>query len=176
MLWKKIIKVLVTLIVLSLIFLTWYTFRYSMDVIKPFEVNDPKFSERVLIATQGSKFKEEVVTGIIGRLQSKEIYIQVIDVTQLPEVEAAEWSAIIILHTWENWKPQKDAEQFITRQTSIDKIIAITTSGSGNYTIKNIDAISSASLKQQIPELVNEITQRVEKILQKQNSKAYENR
>ena len=40
---------------------TWYFAHYSMDEAKPFEVNAPSAREHVLIATQGSAFKDAVV-------------------------------------------------------------------------------------------------------------------
>jgi hypothetical protein len=163
--WKKIILTMAVLAALSIAFLTWYNMHYSMDAVRSFEVNSPQLNQRILIATQGSRFKEDVVNGLIYRLRSRDVYIQVIDVTKLPEVEEVEWDGIVILHTWENWKPHQAASNFVARSIAPHKLIVLSTSRLGNNKLTDVDGLSSASLKHNVPELVNEITLRIEKLL-----------
>lgn len=162
----KIISIaLVGLIVVCLSFLMWYSMHYSMDVIQPFEVNSPELSSRVLIASQGSEFKDEVVRELVAGLKSDSVYIRVIDVSQLSEINETEWSAIAILHTWENWKPQPDAKQFVENSKAPGKLVLLSTSGSGVDKMSGIDAISSASIKDQAPDLAHKMILRIKKIL-----------
>lgn len=165
--WKKILLAVLILMGVLIIFLFWYKWRYSMDVAKTFEVNDPAFTQRVLIATQGSDFKNEVVSETVDRLKSKPVYIKVIDVTLLPSIHEDEWSAIVILHTWEYQEAQPDAMNFITRATSPDKLVVVSTSGSGNEKIANVDGISSASSSSDVQSITDEIVSRVSKLLER---------
>jgi len=71
-----------------------------MDVAESFEVNTPKSEIRVLIATQGSEFKDAVVAGVVDHLKRKGAYIKVIDVSALPQVNENKWNAVVVLHTW----------------------------------------------------------------------------
>jgi hypothetical protein len=52
-------------------------------------------------ATQGSAFKDAVVAGIVERPRERSIFIQVVDLTALPDVDESRWDAIVVLHTIE---------------------------------------------------------------------------
>jgi len=65
------------------------------------------------------------------------------------------------LHTWESWKPQANAKQFIDRIQDKSKIIVLATSGEGNEKIKGVDALTSASKRSDIPRLVSQIVKRI---------------
>jgi len=72
-----------------------------------------------------------------------------------------EWTAIVVIHTWEYWKPQPDAQAFIARVTDKNKLLAIATSGSGKekLAIAGVDAISAASKMSDAPALAERINQ-----------------
>lgn len=167
--WKKIGVWILSLVLIFLIFMAWYKQTYSMKPAKSFEVNSPSNKDHILIATQGSKFKDSIVHEVINALKTKSIYIRVIDVSDLTAVKESDWTAIIILHTWENWKPQKDAKLFIGQIKDRQKLIVLSTSGQGNYVIEGIDGITSASKLTNIPGKANELTERVTKLLTAEN-------
>ena len=168
--WKKIGAWILALLLIFLLFMTWYKQTYSMKAAKPFEVNSPSSKDHILIATQGSKFKDSVVYEVIDELKTKSIYIRVIDVSDLTTVKEGDWTAIIILHTWENWKPQKDAKLFIQQIKDKQKLIVLATSGQGNYTIEDIDGITSASKLTDVSDKAKELTERVTKLLTAENN------
>jgi hypothetical protein len=162
---KKILIVFIIFGALSIIFLTWYSVQHSMEEALPMEINDKGLSQRVLIATQGSKFKNVVVEETIGRLKSLPIYIKVVDVGQLTNVNESEWAAIVILHTWEYSKPQKDASAFMKRVSSKNRVIVLSTSGSGKEKIEGFDGITSASVMEETTTKTDQIVIRVKAIL-----------
>jgi hypothetical protein len=69
MLKKKVIIAIAVIVLAILAFLTWYKFQYSMCVAMSFEINTPESKHRVLIATQGSKFKDAIVSGVVDHLK-----------------------------------------------------------------------------------------------------------
>jgi hypothetical protein len=142
--WKKFLIVFLGLGLISIATLSWYAYRYSMEPITGFEVNSDTLSTRVLIATQGSEFKEAVVSKVIETLKSKGIYFRIIDVSVLRTIDEEEWDAIVILHTWEYSRPPKSVAEFIARTNTNGKCMTVTTSGSGSK-MPGVDAISSAS-------------------------------
>jgi hypothetical protein len=162
---KKIIIVFIIFGAISIIFLKWYSVQHSMEEAEPFEINDKGLPQQVLIATQGSKFKDAVVKETIGQLKSLPIYIKVIDVGQLANVDENEWSAIIILHTWEYAKPQKEVRAFMERALVKNKIVVLSTSGSGKEMMEGIDGITSASWGEEVIANADEIVNRVKTIL-----------
>lgn len=163
--WKKVALAIAAVAVGLLAFSTWYLVHFSMDPAKPFEVNRPLAREHVLIATQGSAFKNAVVHDVADRLGNRPASVKVIDVASLGEVREADWNAIVVLHTWEMSKPPATVEAFVDRATSRDKLVVLATSGEGNQHIDGVDTITSASEMAKAPAQAEQIVSRVEKIL-----------
>ena len=163
--WKKMLMTLAVVVLGLFLFLSWYKYHYSMKVAESFEVNAPDLDKRLLIATQGSDFKDAVVSAVVGRLQQRPIYIKVIDVSLLQGVDEADWSAVLLIHTWENWKPQLDAKRFIRRVKMPEKVVVMSTSGGGDEKMEGVDTITASSVMEDVPAYANEIVARLEPLL-----------
>lgn len=163
--WRKALLATAVIAGAFVVFATWYRIHYSMGVAQPFEVNHPSAPLKVLLATQGSQFKDAVVSGVVEHLRERAAYVKVIDVSSLPGVQEDEWSAIVILHTWEMRKPQPDAQAFVGRARNLRKVVVLSTSGAGDFKIDGIDAISSASRMTDVAARVSEISARVDAVL-----------
>ena len=143
---KKITLSIIMLGLLFLLFAFWYKYQYSMDTAKSFEVNTSKLERKLIIATQGSAFKNEITKNIVEFYKPDSIFIKVIDISSLSETDPQNWTALVIMHTWENWKPPIDVKAFIDRtQAYHNKIVVLTTSGQGSFKMKGIDAITGES-------------------------------
>jgi hypothetical protein len=166
--WQKAVFVATGVAVVLFGFLAWYKLQYSMGPAKSFEVNAPHSGPSVLIATQGSAFKDAVVAGVVDHLRTRSAYVKVVDVSALPAVNEADWNAIVVIHTWEMGKPQADAQAFVARIASSHKAVVLSTSGRGDFRMEGIDAISSASKIADVPADVAQITVKVDAILDAQ--------
>ena len=164
-LWKKTLAGIAILTATILIFMSWYAIHYSMSPARELGINSPAADTRVLIATQGSAFKDSIVAGIVAHLKPLQIYVKVIDVSALPSVQESNWNAIVVIHTWQMRKPQPDAKTFIDRVRNLHKVIVLSTSGAGTFKMDGIDAISSASEMIDVPQRVTEIDTRLDTIL-----------
>jgi regulatory protein YycH of two-component signal transduction system YycFG len=162
---KKIVTALLVLIVILALLAFWFKWQFSMEEARAFEVNDKNLSTKVLIATQGSPFKDSVSTLVIDNLAQRSIYIKVIDVKDLKKVDENEWTVIAIIHTWENWSSQPDAEQFIEETNNQEKLIVVSTSGGGDMMIEGIDGMSAASQKEQLRPTANYVIKRINTII-----------
>lgn len=163
---RKILLTVAVTTVAILAFLTWYRVHFSMDVASAYEVNDPGSGARVLIATQGSAFKDAVVAGVVARLKARPAYVKVIDVTELTGVNARDWNAVVVIHTWEMRRPQLDARAFVDRSGGSRNVVVLSTSGAGDFKMEGVDAISSASTMEDVPARVAEIGGRIDAILE----------
>ena len=108
--WKKILIVSGSIILSFILFIFWYSVTYSMDKVSSKEFNDSSLSDKVLIATQGSTYKNEVVDEVVNQL-----------------------------------KPELNSAKFVDRSRDRSKLFVISTSGSGDYHLKGVDGITSAS-------------------------------
>ena len=163
---RKIAVFILVVGTLFLVFAIWYKYEYSMDMAQEFEVNSPDLNRKLLIATQGSEFKNKVTQGIVNYYQNDSLYIKVIDVTGLTDIDPKNYDAIVVIHTWENWQPPEDVDAFINRTRGIkDKIVVLTTSGEGSFKMENVDAITGESKVEDTSIYINQITKRLTSIL-----------
>jgi len=142
---NKVLKALLILITAMTLFATWYVNRYSMTRADSMDYpvkGTPKYS--VLIATQGSNYKNKLVKKLIDELRINDRAIKVIDVNDLKTL-TSDHDAYIIIHTWEIGKAPEAVSLFVNNYRSSKNIYTISTSGSGDEIMDDIDGISSAS-------------------------------
>jgi hypothetical protein len=159
------VAVLGAVAIVAIGFLVWYRFHFAMQPGTTFSINDPSSERRILIATQGSEFKDAVVTGVVDRLSERPIFIQVIDVAALADVNAADWDAIVVLHTIEYGRAPAASQAFVDRAEDLGKVVALSTSGGGDATIEGVDAIASASRMTDAPARIAELVARIDMLL-----------
>jgi len=145
--------------------LLWYRGHYSMHVARSFDAGSASAAQRVLIATQGSPYKDALVAGLVRHLRSRPVYIGVIDVSALPGVKPDDWTAIVLIHTWEYSQPQADALAFVERLPERRRLVVVTTSGSGRQRMPGVDAISAASVMDEPPASLVAVTRRLDALL-----------
>ncbi|MBZ0327266.1 MAG: hypothetical protein K8F54_06640 [Altibacter sp.] len=169
--WKKRIGIgLVSVVILLLLFFVWYKDTYSMKIVEELEINSPMEKYRMLIATQGSEFKEALSTAVIEKYKEGSFYIEVIDVTSLPKIDSKDYDVIVLLHTWENWDPPMEVAAFVGQNKyQLDKIVVVTTSGNGSYKMPEVDAITGESILSKMPDVAREVILRIDTILEKKN-------
>jgi len=149
-------------------FMAWYQYTYSMDEISSFEINTISNDKKILIATQGSAFKNKITSNIINHYKNDSIYIKVIDVDGLSKIYTKDYNAIILIHTWESWQPPQTVKLFLNRtRLKQKKIIILTTSGSGDAKMKGIDALTGESIIENTQNYSEEIIKKLEPLLNK---------
>ncbi len=157
---------MVILFILFAGFWVWYEYTYSMDTVIPFEMNDPNLETKVLIASQGSRFKDSLVQRILRYYDKDSIYFKVIDAYTLFTVNINKWDAILIINSWEYASPPRNVKKFIKNHPhQTDKLIILSTVGSYNMVLKDVDMISGESIIEKIPQYTDIIIQRLDKII-----------
>ena len=163
---KKISYVVFGFIALIILFLFWYKYTYSMDEVSPFEINASTYQTKLLIATQGSEFKNSLTNNIINYYRKDSIYIKVIDVSKLNEIDLKKFKTILLIHTWENLKPPVEVEKFIEINTKIKKkIIIYSTSGNGSYKMEHVDALTGESNIEDVEKVSDQIIKKIDALL-----------
>ena len=167
----KIFAIVLVVVILA----SWlYSQIFSMDKAEEFEVNDLDFNQHLLIATQGSKFKDSLLVGLVNHFKEKEVYIKVIDVHQLPPIEIKDWNAICLIHTWENQKPPKVVESFVDRVQEPSRIVTFATSTFGGFKIKEVDGFSGASRLSEVPSVTQILISKLEQLLKEERLTLHE--
>ena len=148
---KKLLKILLTIIlslvtIIIILFIT-YIIVNIQGVIEPFQVGNPQATNKILIASQGSDFKENLLETLVQELKSNDKYLYVVDCTKLGDEILSDWDAIVIIHSAQIHKMPREAELFLKRSVDLSKVILVSTSGAGDDKIEGfeVDAISTAS-------------------------------
>jgi hypothetical protein len=167
--WRSWLVLAMSLIIVVLISAIWYRYHYAMEVARSFEVAGSPTGPRVLIATQGSDFKDALTAGLVDHLKRRSASVKVIDVTELEGIQEADWNAMVVIHTWEMRKPPIEVRAFVDRMRGRDKLVVLTTSGAGHFKLEGVDAISAASQMEDVTTRVSEVGSKIDAILDAQS-------
>lgn len=163
---QKLGLITMLLLVSFLIFLAWYKQTYSMETARAYEVNSPSFERKLLIGTQGSIFKDSLVEGIVDHYRAESIFIKVIDVSDLENIDVSDFDGILLIHTWEIGKPPEAVKSFIDRNLAPKhKMVVLTTSGEGSENIDGVDAITGESILEKVPAFTDKIIDNLNPLL-----------
>ena len=135
------------------------TVRYNTEISNP----------RLLIATQQSSFKDEVVKKVVDELKKEKINILVTDVTKLGEIKRSDWDAAIIITTVQSGQIQEDSHRFLENNIdNMSHIGVVYTADSGDWKSNDldIDAISSASNIVNIESVIDRILDKSKSLLE----------
>lgn len=160
--WKKIIVVLGVIVILFVSAALTYRILKTQGVVETYEVNPQVVTPRLIIATQQSNFKDEVIRQVVEELKHEEVNILVTDVTELSKLEDEKWDALVILTTVESGQIQEDSHEFLANhQKDFERIGLVYTADSGKWEKKDIDidAVSSASRNQNIKTFVQNMVE-----------------
>lgn len=153
-------------IVLAIIF-GIYLLVNRQGVIESSEFGDPEAEKKVLIASQGSDFKNILVRGLIDHLENTSVYLKIVDVTSLDNIEVDTWDAVVLIHTTEMNRLQPDVKAYLDRVQDYGRILLIITSGPGTWKTEEyyVDVITSASKQEKLPKLTEEVKHRLDIML-----------
>jgi hypothetical protein len=167
---KRILIIIAAVVILLVVIFGIYLLMHRQGVIKSSTIVNPAASKSVLIASQGSNFKNALVDSITTQLKNKPLSVKVIDVTTLNDIKETDFSAFVIIHTTEKFVMQPDVKKFMDRVKDMKKVLLVTTSGSGDWKTKdyNVDVITSASRKPELQVLPGRISAWLDSILAKQ--------
>lgn len=131
-----------------------------------YTVNDASLPTSVLIVTQGSEYKKLLTQKIAEHYNPMPIYLEVIDVSKLYEINPEKYNAVVVMHTWEYGNAPQDVKNFLKKNAAFkSKIIVVTTSGDGDAHSKEVDAITGESNLETIDTMAGEIIKKIDLML-----------
>ncbi len=132
-----------------------YVYLYYPRQAEPFEIKTENPQKRILIATEGSEFKNLLVKNLCDSLQKSSVYIKGVDVGDLKRIDAKHWDRILVINTFMVW-PSKNVHRFVDGALDPEKILLMVTSGGADWQPNSdlrIDAFTSASRREHISDL-----------------------
>lgn len=141
-----IFKKLVIMIVLGILGLVLYALFFYNPCNYSHKNPNPNNKYQLLIANEGSHFKDSVVSVLTQHYSSKPVNIKIIPLSALSQIEPKEYHAIVLLYSWYTWKPPPEVEGFVHKHHNcLENIVSFSTSFYGNLKMKELDGITGAS-------------------------------
>jgi hypothetical protein len=137
--------------------------------IQPNEFHEPSLGKKVLVASRSSEFKDAVVERIKAAFKDEPVYLKFIGLEPLEKEDGAKYSAVVLINTCMSWDMDRNVKAFLKRHKEQSHIIVLTTSRSGwlpKMKEHNVDAISSASQKEKVDVVADEIITKIRLLLQ----------
>jgi hypothetical protein len=114
-------------------------------------VNDTVLQPKILIAAQSTKFKDSVLEKVVQKYEGKNVYLEILDITQSPLPELEAWDRIILFSTIESGDLYPEASAWIVKfKNEINrKVYVFNTADSGRWAHNEmqIDAVTAPSKK-----------------------------
>ena len=145
----------------------------TLKTIDTLEIGDmTTVNSKVLIATQASQFKDEVIAEIKKALGQKIFYIKVLDVKWLPSQSVDDYNAIVVLNRCMAGRPDPRVENFIDNIQDKNKLVVLTTGRLDSWKPESpgVDAITSASTMSEAGAVARTIADKVMAIIHSQKN------
>ena len=117
----------------------------------------------VLIVTQKTKFKQEVVSEVRKALNQNSIHTKIVDVKNLRSQDTRDFSAIVIINRALAGRPDPRVESYIDYEPQKNKIIILTTGilDAWKPDTEGVDAMTSASVISKSDKIAKTIVKKV---------------
>jgi len=151
---------------LMICFLTF--FGCTLKMVDTIETGDKTaLKSKVLIATQNSQFKGEVLSEIKKALGEDVSYIKVVDVKRLPNESVDQYIAVVILNSCMAGRPDPRVESFIDDIPDKGKLVVLTTGRLDSWKpdSSEVDAITAASTMSETDAVARTIVDKVRIII-----------
>ncbi|EBF5129684.1 hypothetical protein FHZ96_02630 [Listeria monocytogenes] len=159
---KKPLKISLIAVVIFAGVMLSYRFIKSMDVTENAEINKSATGDHVLLATQGSKFKDSVMDQVKKDMEGKNVHVSIIDTTKLDKVKADDYDKVVLFTTVQSDDIPENVSTFINDNKDKSIHIAVTAdSGRWDDKPKDIDAISEASKAENKQDFVDDLTKAI---------------
>jgi uncharacterized membrane protein len=124
---------------------------------------DAVLKSSVLIATQKTKFKQEVVSEMRKALNQNSIHTKIVDVKNLRYQGTEEFSVIVIINRALAGRPDPRVESYIDTEPKKNKIIILTTGimEAWKPDTEGVDAMTSASVLNKSDKIAKTIVNKV---------------
>ncbi len=125
----------------------WYVIEFYPRTAEAFEINTRDQPTRILLATQGSEFKDGLVMAICDSLRTQPVYIKVVDVGGLDDIDTAAWDKVLVINTAMMNIMSGPARRLVARGEGLDNVLLFVTSGGADFKPADlaVDALSGAS-------------------------------
>jgi hypothetical protein len=126
-------------------------------------------TQRMLVASRSSEFKDALIRGIEEGFERESVSIKFIGLQNLRHESAEEYGAVVLINTCIAWSLDSQVDAFLHKYRDTGNIIVVTTSGDGHWEPKKqnrrFDTVASASEAARVDEVAGEIVEKARALL-----------
>ena len=127
----------------------------------------------VLIASRASEYKKQLVAELQKKLSAARISHIIVGIQPLNKIDPTDYAVIVVINTCLAWGLDDEVSNFLNRQQTSGMVILLTTSGKGSWLPdkagRDFDAISGASVKENVHDAARGLMERIEEKLSHEN-------
>ena len=160
----KIVSSITWLLVLSTLFLSFYSCTSSVMETRIAHEN-PLFN--MIIASDSSEFKDSIRSQVIQQYQNQG-NIEIVNIKRLKDIDPNDYDVVLIIDTclaWSGFNPALNT--FLEDNPSKHNVVLFMTAGDPDwaYSYQGVDAITSASVMENVEVKFQEITEQINAII-----------
>ena len=129
--------------------------------------NKEMCASKLLIVAEQSKYKDAIVTGIKRHFENKQVFVKIIELSELKNIALTEWDALCLIYSWQKERPVKPIRRFFSKSPNKEKLVILTTSSEGKKKMEDVDGISGASILIEVPVKTRILIGQLEKVLKR---------
>lgn len=154
-----------------LLFLSCSPYNIAHHSVRTAEYGNPASEKRVLIATQGSDFKDVLVKGVTDSLVAHGAHVRVVDIRKLPKASSPRYDAYFIVYALQVGTEQRQAREFVERGEYGDRTVVVRTQGEFSDVWpparEDVDAVTAASKQDELAPLIERMSGSLGAILER---------
>jgi len=131
--------------------------------------NSVNLEKKLLIASRNSDFKSAIVQRVVDAYRKQPVYIKIIGINDLHLEDATRYSAVLVINTSMGWKIDRKVASYLDKYGALNSIVVLTTSAGGDILpdtrYRGIDAIASASRKENIESVADDIIVKINRLI-----------
>ncbi|MBI9074893.1 MAG: hypothetical protein JEZ02_05715 [Desulfatibacillum sp.] len=143
------------------------TYGCGPKSVSPVQFGSPAASDRVLIATEDSEFKNAILDDVVEAFFGQDVFIQVTDLQSLENIRPEDYRAIVLINTCIAWKVEPEIAAFLKKVNEPERVLVLTTTGDPDLTIlaPDVDSVTSASQMEKVDQVSRKIIDKVARVL-----------
>ena len=125
----------------------------------------PEATDRVLIVSEASRYKERLLEVLIEQLATPSSYVAVRNFDDFASLDAADYDGVLVINAGVGSEVRSQVVSWLNDQGSPDNVIVLTTQISDWTPQIEVDSVTAASRNRNIPDVSQDLIARVRALL-----------
>lgn len=136
-----------------------------LDPMPAADFGSPAATDRVLIVSEASRYKERLLEALVEQLATPATYVAVRSFDDFAALNAADYDGVLVINAGVGSEVRPQVVRWLNAQGSPNNVIVLTTQISNWTPNITVDSVTTASRNRNIPEVSRDLVARVRALL-----------